>query len=298
MKKITINNLKDKEKLLYYIKEKYPNLSSAVLHKTFRNKDIKVNSKRITDPNYEIKNGDIVEIYIQDFLLFGFPKNIDIVFEDDNILVVNKPQGILSNNEGKPIDEPTFDEFVRNKLGNNLKICHRLDRNTSGLLIFAKTERSYESLLQGFKESYIKKEYIAYVNDANFKYNHFVLENYLLKDDKEGYSKIYDTFINGSQKVVTEISVENAYKNKNYAILRVKIHTGKTHQIRSVLSYISHPIIGDSKYGKNEINKKFRKYKQLLFAVRYTFSFPKTDFLNYLNNIEIKLDENLYKNKI
>ena len=298
MKKITINILKDKEKLLYYIKAKYSNLSSAVLHKTFRNKDIKVNSKRITDPNYEIKNGDIVEIYIQDFLLFGFPKNIDIVFEDNNILVVNKPQGILSNNEGKPIDEPTFDEFVRNKLGDNLKICHRLDRNTSGLLIFAKTERSYESLLQGFKESYIKKEYIAYVNDANFKYNHFVLENYLLKDDKEGYSKIYDTFINGSQKVVTEISVENAYKDKNYAILRVKIHTGKTHQIRSVLSYISHPIIGDSKYGKNEINKKFRKYKQLLFAVRYTFSFPKTDFLNYLNNIEIKLDENLYKNKI
>ena len=298
MKKITIKNLKDKEKIIYYIKEKYPNLSSSVLHKALRNKDIKVNSKRINDPNFEINNGDILEIYIQDFLLFGFPKEINICFEDDNILVVYKPQGVLSNNEGDPIDEPTFDEFVRNKLGDNLKICHRLDRNTSGLLIFAKNDKAYDSLLLGFKEGFILKEYVAYVHNACFKCANLLLENYLLKDEKDGYSKIYDNYVEGSQKVITEISVEKTNKELDYAILNVKIHTGKTHQIRSVLSYISHPIIGDSKYGKNEINKKFKKYKQLLFAVKYSFSFPRENYLNYLNGTEIKLDENLYKNKI
>ena len=298
MKKIIINNLKDNQKIIYYLKEKYPSLSSSVLHKALRNKDIKVNSKRINDGNFEVKNGDILEIYIQDFLLFGFPKEVDIVFEDDNILVTNKPQGVLSNNEDEKIYEPAFEEFVRNKLGDNLKICHRLDRNTSGLLIFAKNDKAYESLLLGFKEGYIQKEYIAYVHGANFKCTHSIFQNFILKDEKTGYSKIYDNFVSGSQKIVTEISVEHMNKVKNYSILRVKIHTGKTHQIRSLLSYISHPIIGDSKYGRNEINKTFKKYKQLLFAVRYTFCFPREDYLSYLNDIEIKLDEKIYNNKI
>ncbi len=298
MRKLTVKNLKDSTKVLYYIKDKFPNLNSSVLHKALRNKDIRINSKKINDGNLEVNNGDIVDIYIQDFLLFGFPKEVDVVFEDENILVVNKPQGVLSNNEDKPISEPTFEDFVKEKCGNNVKICHRLDRNTSGLLIFAKNDNAYNTLIEGFKEGYIQKEYIAYVFDANFKCKNALYENYILKDEKNGYSKIYDNFVEGSQKIVTQISVENVNNDENYAILRVKIHTGKTHQIRSLLSYISHPIIGDSKYGRNEINKKFKKYKQLLFAVRYTFSFPRTNILNYLNDIEINLDKSFYSNKI
>ena len=84
----------------------------------------------------------------------------------------------------------------------------------------------------------------------------------------------------------------------NYSILKVIIHTGKTHQIRALLSYLSHPIIGDSKYGKNEINKKFKRYKQMLFAIKYTFNFPKSSKLSYLNNISVCLNEDLYENKI
>lgn len=298
MKQIKISNIKKEEKLIYYIKDTYPNLSTSVLHKALRNKDIKVNDKRVSDSNYILKNNDILQIYIDDYLLFGFPKDLDIEYEDDNLLVVYKPQGLLSNNEGDAISEPTFEEFIKKQKGENVQICHRLDRNTSGLLIFTKNDEAYESMLDGFKNGYINKEYIAYVYGSKFSSNYYKLESYLLKDEKDGFSKIYDTQVKNSQKIITEIYLVEKNTKLNYSILKVKIHTGKTHQIRAQLSAISHPIIGDSKYGKNEINKKFKKYKQLLFAVKYDFDFPENSMLFYLNKISINLDEKFYMNKI
>ena len=278
MKQIKISNIKKEEKLIYYIKDTYPNLSTSVLHKALRNKDIKVNDKRVSDSNYILKNNDILQIYIDDYLLFGFPKDLDIVYEDDNLLVVYKPQGLLSNNEGDAISEPTFEEFVK--------------------LIFTKNDEAYENMLDGFKNGYINKEYIAYVYGSKFSSNYYKLESYILKDEKDGFSKIYDTQVKNSQKIVTEIYPIEKNTKLNYSILKVNIHTGKTHQIRAQLSAISHPIIGDSKYGKNEINKKFKKYKQLLFAVKYDFNFPENSMLFYLNKISINLEDKFYMNKI
>lgn len=294
MKELKITNLKKNEKVLYYIKSFFPNLSVSALHKAFRNKDIKVNGKRINDVNYEIKNDDTVQIYLDDSILYNFPKELQIAYQDENLVVVNKPQGILSNNEEINQSEPTFEDYVKSKLGENIKICHRLDRNTGGLLVFSKNDISYNSLLNAFKNGYIYKEYTAYVVGTNFDKTQYHYENYLLKDNKTGYSKIYPNKIDGAAKIVTDIAVFSTSKNKNYSILKVLIHTGKTHQIRALLSYISHPIIGDSKYGKNEINKKFKKYKQLLFATKYTFCFPKDDTLSYLNDLTINLDKAYY----
>ncbi len=298
MKEIKLCNLKRNEKLLFYIKEQFPNLSNSAFHKALRNKDIKVNGKRITDSNYILNNNDILNIYIDDNILYGFPKELNIQYEDDNILVAYKPQGILSNNEEKKQTEPTFEDFVKKIKGENIKICHRLDRNTSGLLIFSKNDKAYFELLEGFKNGYITKEYIAYVYGNDFKNKSYHYENFLLKDEKNGFAKIYDRNVSGSQKIITDVFVENVYKKENYSILRVLIHTGKTHQIRALLSSISHPIIGDSKYGKNDINKYFKKYKQLLFAVKYSFTFPNENYLNYLNKINVCLDKELYENKI
>ncbi len=298
MKELKITSLKKNEKVLYYIKDIFPNLNTTVLHKAFRNKDIKVNGKRISDINYEIKNEDTLQIYIEDSILYNFPKELQIMYEDENIVVTHKPQGILSNNEEKIQNEPTFEDYVRQKIGNNIKICHRLDRNTGGLLVFSKNDISYNLLLDAFKNGYINKEYTAYVNGVNFDTKNCHYENYLLKDNKTGYSKIYPNKVNGSQKIITDIEVINTNKKLDYSVVKVSIHTGKTHQIRALLSSISHPIIGDSKYGKNEINKKFKKYRQLLFATKYTFSFPKENTLSYLNNVTILLDKDLYDVKL
>ena len=298
MKEIKVSNIKKDQKLIYYIKEKFPNLSSAVLHKALRNKDIKVNNKRINDSNYTLYNNDILNIYIDDNLLYGFPKELDIQYEDENILVAFKPQGIISNNEEEIQNEPTFEDFVKKIKGNNIKICHRLDRNTAGLIVFAKNDTSYDILLDAFKNGYISKEYIAYVYGSSFSSNYSHYENYILKDEKNGFSKIYNTQVPKSQKIITDIWIEKIYKKENYSILNILIHTGKTHQIRALLSSLSYPIIGDSKYGKNEINKKFKKYKQLLFAVKYSFKFPENSILYYLNDIQVCLRDDLYLNKI
>ena len=298
MKEIRVNNLKKEEKIIYIIKDRFPNLSSSTLYKALRNKDIKVNEKRINNPEYLVKSNDLIQIYINDSLLFGLPKEVNIQYEDDNILVAYKPQGILSNNEDNEQTEPTFEDFVKSVKGNNLKICHRLDRNTSGLIIFSKNNTSYSNLLEAFKEGYITKEYIAYVSGTSFDKTTYHYENYILKDNKLGISRIYNKNLPNSQKIVTDIFVEKVYKQKDYSILRVIIHTGKTHQIRALLSSISHPIIGDPKYGKNEINKKFKKYKQLLYAVKYSFKFPKNSKSYYLNNISINLDTNIYTHKL
>lgn len=299
MKEIKVKDLKKDEKIIYYIKNRFPNISSSLLYKTFRNKDIKLNRKRISNPDTIIKNSDIINIYLSDEMLFGLPKKLDITYEDENLLVAYKPQGIISNYENSTNNfEPSFEEFVKKITNYELYICHRLDRNTAGLIIFAKNKTAYNAVLNGFKNGNINKEYIAYVYDSNFSKEYYHYENYILKDEKNGFSKIYNEQIKGSQKIITDIYPLRKYKTQNYAVLKVLIHTGKTHQIRALLSSIDHPIIGDSKYGKNDINKKFKKYRQLLFAVKYTFCFEENTYLSYLNNVCIKLNNSYYENKI
>ena len=247
--------------------------------------------------NKENMDEKLIQIYIEDNTLYGFPKELTTVYEDENVLVVYKPQGLLSNEEHGN-NEPTYEDYVKKVKGENIQICHRLDRNTAGLLVFGKNQEAYEELLDAFKLGYIYKEYYTYVvgSDINPKKQH--LENYLFKDEKTGFSKVYDTKTKGSVQIITDIEVDTVYKKLNYTTLKVTIHTGKTHQIRALMAHINHPIIGDSKYGKNEVNKKFKKYKQMLYAVKYTFKFPKESTLSYLNDKTIKLDDSFYLGKI
>ena len=295
MKSIIVKKTQ-KMQLINYLQSLYPALTKGSIYKSLRNKDIRINDVK-TNKDVLLKEGDKLDIYITDEVLYNLPKKIEVVYEDDNILVVYKIQGILSNNTDNKNNEPTLEDLVK-KQYKDTKICHRLDRNTAGLVIFAKNEKSYNELLKGFKENCIKKEYIAYVCGSNFAKKHDILEKYILKDEKEGYSKIYDKNIKGSQKIITEYEVIFTNKKLDFSILKIVIHTGKTHQIRAQLKAINHPIIGDSKYGINEINKKFRIYKQLLFAVDYSFSFNTNSYLYYLNNKNIHLNEKYYNNKL
>ena len=286
--------------LINYLMNSFKSLNKSSIYKALRNKDIRINGNKI-NKNIILNPLDQLDIYITDNILFNLPKKIDVIYEDENILVVYKPQGILSNNEegfsSTEVDEPTFDDLVKRTYTNAI-ICHRLDRNTAGLLIFAKNANSYNELSKAFKEGNINKNYIAYVSGTNFSKEYEKLEKYILKDEKTSYCKIFDKNIKGSKKIVTEYSL--IYKNtkKDYSLLKVTIHTGKTHQIRAQLKDIGHPIIGDQKYGKININKKFKIYKQLLFATCYKFNFDKNSMLYYLNNITIQLDKEYYNNKL
>ena len=298
MKTIIVEKNKNNISAINYILDKFPNLPKASLFKALRNKDIKVNGKRI-NKDVIVNENDKIDIYISDIVLFNLPKKIEYIYDDENIAIVYKPQGILSNNEGKDIIEPTLDDLVKKEHPEYI-ICHRLDRNTSGLLIFAKNDDINQEIQSGFKNNCITKEYISYVSNYNFSKNEDTITNYIDINKKSGIAKIYDENNNkrNFKKITTSYKVLYTSKKRNYGIVKVLIHNGKTHQIRSVLSHINHPIIGDPKYGKNEINKAFKKYKQLLFAVRYKFNFNENSKLYYLKNKDILLDDNYYKNYI
>ena len=298
MRTIIVKNINKKTYLSNYIFKTFPNLSKGKFFKSLRNKDIKINEKRV-NKDIILNDKDEIKLYISDNILFNLPQKLDYIYDDQNIAIIFKPQGILSNDETKNSYEPTLESLVK-KENPNYIICHRLDRNTAGLVIFAKNDIAYASILSGFKNNSIIKEYIAYVSGSNFKNKEETLNQYISLNKKDGISKIYEknNEKNSLKSITTSYEVIYTNTKRDYSILKVFIHNGKTHQIRAVLSNISHPIIGDSKYGKNEINKKFNKYRQLLFAVKYKFNFDSSSKLSYLNNKDIILDKSYYSNYI
>lgn len=289
MKEFIVSKKQENKDVYSVIKKLFPHLPSASLNKVFRLKDVKVNDKRVIK-DYILKYNDVVKIYLNDNILFGLPESIQYAYEDDNILVAYKPKGVVSNFENGEKEKnnlvPYFDEIVKQDKGTNVIILHRLDTNTEGLVLFAKNETAYNELLNAFKQNYISKEYIALVYGKLPKSTD-TLSHYILKDKKTGYSKIVDQFTKGAKSCITEYMVIKYIKDLNCSIVSVKLHTGRTHQIRAHMKYLGCPIIGDSKYSTNEINNKFNFRSQALFAVKYTFSFHEDSILNYLNDVVI-----------
>lgn len=281
MKIIVVDEKHNNKKLDRVILDSFPNLNSNTLYKALRKKDIRVNDKRVSE-NIIVHTDDVIKVFICDELLEN-NSNFSIVYEDDFILVANKPINL----------EVTGENSLTTLLEKNysfIKPCHRLDRNTTGLVLFAKSQEALDILLDKFKHHEIEKHYLATVYGILPK-KQDRLEAYLFKDNKKSLVYISDIPKKGYQKIITSYKVVKENKKENTSVLDVNLETGKTHQIRAHLAHIGFPIIGDGKYGKNEINKKFKQKTQLLESnsLKFTFTSP-SDILEYLNGTEIIKD--------
>ena len=281
MKKLIVTQKYDNKKLTKFILDSFPHLSPNMLYKALRQKDIKIDGKRI-NKDCSIYEGNEILVYIADNMLYP-TVDLDIIFEDENILIINKPANLEVTGDN------SLTSIVHSKYFNNAFLpmpCHRLDRNTNGLVLFAKNDIALNILFDKFKKHEIKKSYTALVYGIP-KIKKARLESYLFKDNKKSIVYISDDFKPGYQKIITSYSVIKEFNN-NTSLLEVNIETGRTHQIRAHLAHIGYPIIGDGKYGINQINKQFGYKYQQLNSFKLEFNFV-TDagILNYLNGTVI-----------
>lgn len=307
MKEFLITANDANQRLDKFISKAMPSLPKALMYKFIRTKHIKLNGKR-AEISARLSEGDTVTAYISDefftpvqpkydFLSAG--EKLRIVYEDENILLADKPQGLLSHPDENEYNDTLITriqkylylkgEYQPDK-ENSFKpsLANRIDRNTGGIVIAAKNAEALRILCQKIKSREIDKRYLTVVHGIP-KEKEALLEGFLQKN--EAKNKVYLQ----NKKNDDNLSIKTYYRTlccKNgLSLLEIELLTGRTHQIRAHLSSIGHPLLGDGKYGKLKEDKKLGFNKQALYSYKLTFTFEgDAGILSYLNNKTFTVD--------
>ena len=260
------------QKILKVISSKYPEIPFSKLNILLRKREIRINGKRISN-NVIVDRGDAVQVYISQLEDPAKKANVRLFYIDDNILIVDKSQDIEIEGENSLTLE-------LQKEYSYIRPCHRLDRNTGGLVVFAINEKAYSEMVKAFNDRTVEKYYLA-LCAGNFKEKSKRLDAFLFKDSRRSHVYISDRPGKGYVPITTEYKVLDEFNG--LSLVHVNLITGRTHQIRAHLAHVGCPVLGDGKYGKEEFNRKYGAAKQQLFAYKLKFNFNKNSPLFYLN---------------
>lgn len=309
MKSCVITKNDANQRLDKFLAKSFPALPKSLMYKFIRTKHIKVNRKR-AEISTRLNEGDVVDLYIKDEFLIEKPKqydflsaskNLSILYEDENIMLLDKKAGLLCH--------PDDHEFVDTLIARIKRylyekgeyrpdeatsftpaLVNRIDRNTGGIVIAAKTAQALRILNQKMKDRELHKFYLCVVHGKPEKQSG-ILEDYLWKDEKKNRVFVTKKPQNGGKVIRTKYRVLET-KGK-LSLVEVELLTGRTHQIRAHFASIDHPLLGDGKYGTNALNKQYGAYKkQFLYSYKLKFDFTTdSEELEYLNGKEFEVND-------
>ncbi len=293
MKQFNIGENDSGQRLDKFLAKLFKDVPMGMIYKWIRKKRVKVGGKKC-GISYMLQKGDLLELYINDEFFDEDKKTVkkslplDIVYEDQNLIIADKPSGVAAHGEADSLlDRVQSYLFEKGEYDPKREytfapsLCNRIDKNTSGLVIAAKNAAALRTINEKLKNREIDKFYVAKVEgELNPKTG--IIEGYTKKNEKDRKMEFYRTEVKGSKYCKT------SYRVLNGGLVEVQLVTGRTHQIRASFAAIGHPLAGDVKYGAAKNN---RKDFQMLRAYKIEFNFrtPAEGF-DYLKGKKIITD--------
>ena len=315
MRELTIGKNDAGQRVDRFVSKTLPLLPPALLQKYIRLKRIKVNGGR-AQRDQRLREGDVLQLYINDeffdkprednLFLTLFRPSLDIVYEDENLMLLNKRPGLVVHADETEkvntlinhIQAYLYQKREWNPRWENAftpALCNRIDRNTGGIVIAAKNAETLRIINQKIRDREIDKRYLC-ITVGTPRPPQGEVSCFLLKDEKKKQVAVYHRPVPGGKTAVTRYRTLET--REELSLLEVELLTGRTHQIRATMADLGCPLLGDGKYGDGQVNRRYGETRQALYSYRLTFDFP-TDagLLNYLRGRSFQVESVPFREK-
>ena len=315
MRELTIGKNDAGQRLDRFVAKSLPLLPSALLQKYIRLKRIKCNGIR-AQRDQRLREGDVLQLYINDeffdkprednLFLTLFKPSLTIVYEDENLMLLDKRPGLVVHaDETEKVNTLInhIQAYLYQKREWNPKwenaftpaLCNRIDRNTGGIVIAAKNAETLRIINEKIRDREIDKRYLCITVGAPRPPKGRV-QVFLVKDEKKKEVSVRDQPVPGGKTAIT--TYETLDRRGELSLVEVGLETGRTHQIRATFAHMGYPLLGDGKYGRGDVNRRYGETRQALYSYKLTFDFP-TDagLLNYLKGRTFQVEHVPFREK-